>query len=254
MQNKPYTAVHLLCLALLLSGISQAQTIVTANITVNTTWTLAGSPYVLQNNITVTAGDTLTIEPGVVVKFNATTRQLTVQGRIVANGTPADTIVFTSYKDDAHGGDTNGNGQLTPPPPATGIHPGRFRERGSSFQYCKILYGGNSTGGALNVFSGTASVTNCEFGFSLDKTGLAKALHANPTISNLTFSGGDFPAIALLEGDVTSGSFTLQKHPDFPYLVIASLTLGTAFPPRHRAGYDFQIQQQYHRFPDAISG
>ena len=45
-------------------------------ISTDTTWTLAGSPYIVTSNITVQGTDgadgitTLTIEPGVVVKFN----------------------------------------------------------------------------------------------------------------------------------------------------------------------------------------
>ncbi|MCB0626000.1 MAG: hypothetical protein KDC43_19310, partial [Saprospiraceae bacterium] len=45
-----------------------SQTTVSQNITQNTVWDLAGSPYVLTQNISVSNGATLTIEPGVVVK------------------------------------------------------------------------------------------------------------------------------------------------------------------------------------------
>jgi len=37
----------------------------------NTTWTLAGSPYVVTNVIIVGGNATLTIQPGVTVKFTA---------------------------------------------------------------------------------------------------------------------------------------------------------------------------------------
>jgi hypothetical protein len=85
----------------------------TTTYSVDTSWTAAGSPYVLNGNVTVAAGATLTVEPGVVVKFNGTTRSLIVNGALSAVGTPSNRIVFTSYQDDSAGGDTNGDGSAT---------------------------------------------------------------------------------------------------------------------------------------------
>lgn len=80
-------------------------------IAANTTWT-TGNVYVAQNcTPVVLAGATLTIQPGVVVKFGAPNASgMRVDGRLIAQGTAAQPIVFTSYADDSAGGDTNGNG------------------------------------------------------------------------------------------------------------------------------------------------
>lgn len=63
--------------SLWLSAPALADTHVTSNITTSTIWDLAGSPYILDSSISVSAGATLTISPGVVVKFNGQTRMLT---------------------------------------------------------------------------------------------------------------------------------------------------------------------------------
>ena len=59
-----------------------------------TRWTLAGSPYRLTANTTVAAGATLRIDPGVNVQ-SAENVRLTVNGRIIAQGTAGQRIVFS---------------------------------------------------------------------------------------------------------------------------------------------------------------
>lgn len=73
------------------------QTNVTNNIDENTVWDLAGNPYVIKNSVSVTAGISLSIEPGVMVKFDSST-SLIVRGTIIAQGENLDPIVFTSNK------------------------------------------------------------------------------------------------------------------------------------------------------------
>lgn len=68
--------------------------------------------YIVSNSVTVASGATLTLQPGTILKFN-TGCSLTVNGTLDAQGTRAAPIVFTSLKDDAHGGDTNGDGDKT---------------------------------------------------------------------------------------------------------------------------------------------
>lgn len=58
---------------------------ITSAISSSTTWTSANSPYIIKNNIEVSTNVTLTIETGVVVKFNAGT-YLHVRGTLNATG------------------------------------------------------------------------------------------------------------------------------------------------------------------------
>lgn len=81
----------------------------------NTTWTSAGSPYWVTGAVTVNNGATLTIQPGVIVKFsNSTSAQILMSGgKLSAAGTAANPIYFTSIADDSVGGDTGGDGPTT---------------------------------------------------------------------------------------------------------------------------------------------
>lgn len=71
-------------------------------------WTLSGSPYLVQernpvNGILFPVGTTLTIDPGVVVKFQRNAQML-IGGTLIANGTSDQPIIFTSIFDDAADG------------------------------------------------------------------------------------------------------------------------------------------------------
>lgn len=85
------------------------QVTVSANITANTTWK-AGRVYVLAGRITVVNGITLTIEPGVIIKgqagtgSNATALLIARGGKIMAEGTAAQPIIFTTVADEIEPG------------------------------------------------------------------------------------------------------------------------------------------------------
>lgn len=80
-----------------------AQTFVSGGIYSNTTWTLANSPYIMNGNMVIFPGKTLTIEPGVEIQvvsdstfFTTNMIYLEVRGTLVANGTANLPIVFKS--------------------------------------------------------------------------------------------------------------------------------------------------------------
>jgi hypothetical protein len=74
-----------------------SQTNVSGGIYNSTTWTLANSPYIITDTTTVFPGVTLTIEPGVTVKFYDYAPLNIRGGTILAIGTPSDSIKFTAF-------------------------------------------------------------------------------------------------------------------------------------------------------------
>src|SRR3989338_479368 len=75
----------------------RAETEISGNITSDTTWALANSPYHITQTVSVYPGAILTIEPGVIVKTNAE-KYLQIAGTLVARGSEGNRITFTSYE------------------------------------------------------------------------------------------------------------------------------------------------------------
>jgi hypothetical protein len=133
----------------LLSGPAHGETVVSSNITTSTTWTVGGNPYVIEKSVVqVRFLSTLTIDPGVEVRFQPGTQIATDTGSsIVAVGAVNDTIVFTSNSDTPTSGDWQSVEVSSSP--------------GSVFQYCKFEYAAyglrlRSPGAATHVY-------NCAF-------------------------------------------------------------------------------------------
>ncbi len=101
------TAFSILAL-LLFARCVTAQTQVSGN--QSGTWTKAASPYILTGTVTVPTGQTLTLQPGVVVQFAYFNYDLTVNGTLTAVGTAADSIRFKGKwydNNSTHGGEIN---------------------------------------------------------------------------------------------------------------------------------------------------
>ncbi|MCA9195461.1 MAG: hypothetical protein KDB03_27005, partial [Planctomycetales bacterium] len=76
-------------------------------------WDNVDVVYYVAGDITVQSGQTLTIAPGVKVKFNEDA-SLLVDATLRVLGTADSPVYFTSYRDDLIGGDTNNDGSSTP--------------------------------------------------------------------------------------------------------------------------------------------
>lgn len=94
----------ILAISFLFANSAQASTYVDSDINTDTTWSVAGSPYIIDTNIYIASSATITIEPGVEVKFMPnfySPKSIYVNGKILAVGTSASPIVFTSNPDDS---------------------------------------------------------------------------------------------------------------------------------------------------------
>jgi hypothetical protein len=70
-----------------------------------------GLPWWVEDDLTINPGVTLTLDPGVILKFGTEEADLRVLGRLVADGEPDRPIVITAGADDSFGGDSDANGR-----------------------------------------------------------------------------------------------------------------------------------------------
>lgn len=85
---------------------------VSGDISSDTVWSPNSGVYVLQGSVVLQSGVTLTIKPGTIIKGkNGGSGRLNIFGSLVATGTEALPIYFTSFLDDSVGGDTDESGE-----------------------------------------------------------------------------------------------------------------------------------------------
>jgi len=138
----------------------------------NETWS-AGSVYVLNSSgVEVPSGITLTIEPGAIIKIQQNSYGITVLsgGTLNATAAASNPIIFTSYKDDSVGGDSNGDGTSTLP--ARNDYYGAITTGGGNisvhfctFEYAFVGVGGMESSG-LEVTD--SNFANDQYGISLN--------------------------------------------------------------------------------------
>ncbi|MEI6400176.1 MAG: right-handed parallel beta-helix repeat-containing protein [bacterium] len=163
---------------------TSAKTIISNDITSDTTWTKTGSPYIISTDVYIAPSVTLTIDPGVVVKFADSNGSIGVIGTLNAQGTSTKHITFTSYADDSLGGDSNNDGTSTAP--SSGDFDGFYVGQNATLNlnYVDIRYAGDT----LFANEGTATISNT----TLTKVSSGLAFYkSTSTLSNITIDTTD---------------------------------------------------------------
>lgn len=173
-------------------------------ITEDTTWRAEDSPIVLAEEVRIRLGATLTIEPGVEVVVDGVYKIWNPdggEGGIVAEGTPADSIIFRSAA--ATPTSTDWTGIILDDPVL------------SSFKHCVFMHADK----ALDFLETDTPVENCSF--RRCKIGLYLR-GANPPVTSCSFGACDYTAIYLMgpessptirDCNITVGDFNAAAAP-----------------------------------------
>jgi parallel beta-helix repeat protein len=197
----PIATISCICLSVslllpLATPTTAVATDVGGQITSNTTWTKANSPYVVTGNLLVAQAATLTIQPGVEVRFNSA-KSMLVDGCLVARGTEAEPILFVSNLSSPALGSWNGITFSSTSVGAT-LDANDNYVSGSILEYCQLRH---ARGVILNSSSPLIAHCTIEYctgagvyggGIWMDGTRTAVVLIRNCTIRNNdgTYGGG----------------------------------------------------------------
>lgn len=144
--------------------------------------TLAAGVYHAAASLAVDSGQTLTLQPGVIIKFTSGGQEFAVNGTLQVNGTAQNPVILTAVADDSAGGDTNGNGPSNGSPTAWRGVIFSSTSTNCVLNYTDIRYGG--AGFVSNVHCNSASPT------------LAHCVLRNNYTHGINLSGNSFPAIS----------------------------------------------------------
>jgi parallel beta-helix repeat protein len=197
--------LHSVLLLFLYSPPLFADTTVGGRISADTTWTLANSPYIATSAVqvygTATTPVTLTIEPGVVVKFNQNTGLFigdvnsAYQGALYAVGTAAAPILFTSNQTTPTAGYWNGI-----------IFYDRTVDASTTLSYVTVEYGGYTYGSNLYMYNASPTITNSTI---RNSSGYGIYLNvSNSTIQNTTVNGGTYGIYGSGSPTITNSTLT----------------------------------------------
>ena len=218
---------------------------------------LTNVAYVVESNLAIAEGNIVTVDPGVVIKFqNSTSGYLTVNGALKAIGKENNKIIFTSINDDSAGGDTNNNGTTSTPSTSDwqGLDfTGTASDTENILKNCEVRYSGYyyyygsirmtdcrvvmdstkvnfSYWGSLSIFgNANPEIKNCQF-YNMNNAPIYMDMFANPTFSNNKVA--NLPRIGLrIRGGSISGTIPVRSfagYDNISYIIEEDMTVANA--------------------------
>ncbi len=166
-------------------------------------WNISESPFFINGNITIPTDKKLSIEPGVEITFQGN-YTFTIIGRITANGSISDSIIFTSADTtDFSTGTYNGWKGLS------FVGYTSIQTEKSILNYCKIEY--SSSNGIFCMDYSNLEIDNCSiknnlgFGISINEF---SDININDSKVNRNFIGG----IGVNSSDPTISGFEISNN------------------------------------------
>ena len=195
--------------------------------------------YVINKNLIVNSGATLTISPNVVIKFRQYQYYgIYVNGALKVAGTAGNKVIFTDIADDSAGGDTNNNGNATAP--TTSWNGITFENPSvdsiNKIEYAEIRFAGAGYSECL-VFKNSGGTVN-QVSIIFGNTGLGIYGTANPNFQNMALQNLNVPVRMDMFANPTFGTITANNIAVMGiHIPTSTYSQSGTFPARNFAGY-----------------
>ncbi len=189
---------------------------------------LNGAPIYINYGFTVAGGTTLTIMPGTILKSNEGI-SVAATATLVAEGTPAEPVVFTTLVD----------------PPVPGSWGGIIAASGSTLRlkYCELAFAGRPgfAFGAVQIETSNAMVNQCRIHGSLGHGIYIKAAAPFPMWNNVLTDNGGVALVVESSSHLEALHTTLARNQVGAYVPSGSATLSNTIVADNTIG----VQQAY---------